>query len=356
MPLCERSVDSPSERQDSVGNNRSVPVTYENYELFDTTFVMLRNADGPLPRISALRAFDAAARHESFTGAAEELGIQQPAVSRLIAELEHEVKVRLFERRRRAVLLSPAGEVFHVAVKAALDRIAAGAREAAALAEDRRVIVACGHATAHLFLMPRFRALRRMLGDDVGVRLLMTDFDLLERLGENEVDLVVAFEKTAGAPEDRVVVFREAVMPVCSPDFAATHEQVLTRPGDEWEALPFLRFGRPPRAWVTWHDWFESVGCPIPRLRYTDIEDYVHMLKACVAGEGLALGWRHLVDGYLDAGTLVGVTGGFVEFDRKCVARLTGRGRQRPDARRCADALRALASESAWASGRAPGT
>ncbi len=302
--------------------------------------------------MSALRAFEAAARHESFTAAADELGIQQPAVSRLIAELEHEIRVRLFERSRRSVILSPAGEIFHPAVKGGLDRIATGAVSAASAAEDRQVIVACGRATSHLFLMPRFGALRRTLGDDCDLQILTVDFDVLGRLGANEVDLVLGYDQTAGAPEDRVELFAQAIMPVCSPDFAGTHAEILARPVEEWGALPFLRLAR-SSSWATWHEWFDFSGYPLPRPRYVGIEDYVYLIEAAVAGEGLALGWRHLVDRYLDDGSLVAVTDGYIEFDRSCFARLTERGRQRPDARRCLAALGALVNPGARASGRA---
>lgn len=58
---------------------------------------------------------------------------------------------------------------------------------------------------------------------------------ILDRLTNYEVDLVVSYDGTASAPEDRVKVFDEAVTPVCSPDFAATHAHVLARPV-AWDA------------------------------------------------------------------------------------------------------------------------
>lgn len=304
---------------------------------------------GPLPRMKVLRAFEAAARHSSFRGAAEEMGIQQPAISRYIAELENEVGIRLFERQRRAVSLTPAGEVFHRAVTIGLERIAAGVLSALNVTEDQRVIVACGHATSHQLVMPRFDALRRALGENVCLRILTLDHDMLGYLGNHEADLVLGYDEVVGAPEDRVPVFREAVTPVCSPDFAATHAHVLVRPVTEWGSLPFLRLSRPTGAWATWHDWFEAAGYPLPRPRYVGIDDYVYLVEAAVAGQGLALGWRHFIDRYLDAGTLVTVIDGFIELDRSCFATLTERGRQRPIARRCLDIFATLTDDTARA-------
>ena len=104
--------------------------------------------------------------------------------------------------------------------------------------------------------------------------------------------------------------------------------------------MPFLRLARPAHGWVTWHDWFEAVGYPVPRPRYIGIDDYVYLIEAAVAGQGLALGWRHFIDRYLDAGTLVAVMDGFVEFDRCCFAKLTERGRRRPVAPTVSRSLR----------------
>ena len=304
---------------------------------------MLKSPDGPLPRINALRAFEAAARHASFVRAAEELGIQQPSVSRYIAELEHALGVRLFERSGRSVTLTLAGEVYHHAVVTGLQRIGAGGLSAGSLAEDQRVVIACGHATSHLFLMPHFEAMRRVLGEDVSLRVLTLDYDMLDRVAEHEVDLVLTYDETAGVPGDRVVAFREAVTPVCSPSFAETHAQVLARHFSAWGTLPFLRIARPSRGWVTWHDWFERMGYPAPRPRYIGIEDYVYLIEAAVGGQGLALGWRHFIDRYIDAGTLVKVVDDFAEFDRSCFARLTARGHRRTIARRCLEVFSSFA-------------
>ncbi len=304
---------------------------------------------GSLPSMRSLRIFESAARHLSFSAAAEECHTTQPAVSRTIAELERQLSVRLFERGHRTISLTPAGEVFHHSVAIGLERIAAGALTASSIPEGQRVVVACGHGTSHLFVMPRFETLRRTLGEDICLRILTLDYDMLNRLDEGEVDLMLIFEKDADVSEDMVAVFNEAITPVCSPGFATAHAQVLTRPVAEWSSVPFLRLARAAPSWANWHDWFESAGFPTPAPRYTDIEDYVYLLEAAIAGQGLALGWRHFIDHHIDSGALVTVSDSFVELDRGCFARFTERGRLRPAAHRCLEALGALTKETVHA-------
>ncbi len=300
---------------------------------------------GPLPSIRTLRIFDSAARHLSFSAAAVECHTTQPAVSRTIADLERRLSVPLFERCHRTIRLTPAGEVYHRSVSNGLERIAAGMLTASSIPEGQRVVVACGHGTSHLFVMPRFEALRRILGEDICLRILTLDYDMLDRLDDGEVDLMLVFDETSNASKDMVAVFNEAITPVCSPGFAATHAQTLARPVAEWSSMPFLWLARAPSFWATWHDWFESVGYPSPPPRYTGIEDYVYLLEAAIAGQGIALGWRYFVDHHIESGALVSVTNGYVELDRGCFARFTERGRLRPVARQCLDAFVALANE-----------
>lgn len=82
---------------------------------------MLREPDEPLPGTNALRAFLAAARHESFARAAKGLGLKQSAVSRLVAKLEREIGIRLFARTGRGVRLTPARDVYRRGVERFLE-------------------------------------------------------------------------------------------------------------------------------------------------------------------------------------------------------------------------------------------
>ena len=298
----------------------------------------------------ALRAFDAAARHGSFVRAAEELGIHQPSVSRYVAELERELGVRLFERGRRTVTLTPAGVVFHRAVAVGLERIAAGALAASDLPEDERVVIACGGTTSELFLRPRLGDVQRGLGETAVIRLLHCENSHLERpsaIETDRIDLLASYHAIDGVPAGEAVVFPEAIAPVCSPGFAEAHADTLSRPVAQWGTLPFLNFAWPSLGWATWDDWFDAAGRPNPPPRYRNFDDYVYMIDAAVAGQGLALGWRNFVGRFVGIGSLVAVPEGFVGFERPLAVRLTGYGRQRPVARRCLDAFASLASETA---------
>lgn len=281
-----------------------------------------------------LRAFEAAARHGSFSAAAEELCTTQSVVSRSIAGLERQLAVRLFERLHRGVRLTAAGEMYCNIVASSLSRIGEGGIVVGDLIEDNRVVIACGHAVSEMFLMPRFQDLHRVLGDGRSVRVLVSDYDLLDRVAD-DADLVLTYDVGDSAPEDRAVAFREAVTPLCSPAYAEEHADILRRPVEAWGPLTFLYLARPSRGWLTWDDWFEAVGQPNPKPRYVAYEDYVYLIDAACAGRGLALGWRHFLDRYVGSGALIKVQDDFVERDPACFARLTERGRARPVARQC---------------------
>ncbi|MEK9281418.1 LysR family transcriptional regulator [Bradyrhizobium sp. ISRA442] len=79
-----------------------------------------------LPPLNALKAFEAAARHESFTRAAEELCVTQGAVSHQVKALETELAIKLFNRERQRLIITEAGRDYLAVVRDALDRIAAG--------------------------------------------------------------------------------------------------------------------------------------------------------------------------------------------------------------------------------------
>ena len=282
-----------------------------------------------------LRVFESAARLGNFSAAAEELHTTQSAVSRAVADLERSLGTKLFDRVRRGVRLTQHGDLYLEAVAAGLGRIgAAGAVLNAANAAP--VVIAASHGVSMLLLMPLRDELYRAVGSaDTHVHVLTVDYDMLERVGEREVDIVLSYDPGNGPPEDRAIAFRQAVRPVCAPGYAAEHAGVLDRPVREWDGLTILEGDRPSRGWATWDDWFEAVGRPRSPPRRLTYFDYMYLLQDAIAGKGLAIGCRRPTAPYLESGALVGVGDGFVEIDRPQYARLTERGRDRPPARQC---------------------
>ena len=291
----------------------------------------------PLPPMRHLRVFESAARLGGFSAAAEELHTTQSAVSRTVAELERLLGTALFERVHRGVRLTRAGELYLEAVAAGLDRVGAAGAALAAM-KSAPVVIAASHGVAMLLLMPLREELYQAVGGgDVHVHIQICDYDMLSGLNENDIDIMLSYDPGGAAPRDRAVAFRQAVRPVCSPEYAREHSEVLNRPVREWEweGLTIMDGARPSRGWATWEDWFDATGRPRSRPRLLTYFDYVFLLEEVIAGKGLAIGCRRPVAGHLERGTLVAVGDGFVEIDRPQWARLTDRGRTRPEARRC---------------------
>ena len=288
-----------------------------------------------IPPANALIAFESAARHGSFTLAARELRTSQSAVSRQIGTLETWLAAPLFERSRAGVILTEAGRRFRDGVATGLAAIHRGAAEATELAQTAQVVIACSHDASHYFLMPRFDALRRVLGEDVQVRILTYQYSVQGLPTDPSTDIRLTWDAAGVAPNDRVVVLTEAVRPVCSPAYAAAHADTLAGPVAGWSGLTFLDLLRPNEGWASWEDWFAVAGRPDATPRRLGFDSYTYVLEAAAAGHGIALGWRGFIERSLEAGTLVALGDGFVEFDSAFYGVLTEKGRRKPLARRC---------------------
>ena len=284
-----------------------------------------------IPSASALIAFACAARHGSFTQAAHELATSQSAVSRHVARLEKHLGAPLFERSRTGVRLTEGGQRYRDAVVAGLGALQAGAAEVKAMSSDERaeVSIACSDEVSHLFLMPRYRALKEALGEHVRVRILVHSHGLESPSPRPTADLVLAWDAGFSTPEDRVLVAGEALMPFCAPGYAADHEETLSGPVATWSGLTFLAFAHPGEGRASWNRWFAAAGHPPSKPRFEEFDMYTYALDAAVAGRGLVLGWRHLTERHVETGALVALADDFVETRRRFNAVLTATGRHR---------------------------
>ncbi|MCR9218611.1 MAG: LysR substrate-binding domain-containing protein [Alphaproteobacteria bacterium] len=261
----------------------------------------MENPTRHLPPLSRLKPFEAAARHESFSLAAAELGMTQTAVSKQIGLLEKELGTPLFERRNRAVFLTDAGRRLGRVVGAALSDVAA---EVARLRGHRRsgeLVLHCQLCEAFYWLMPR---LSRFHERRPGVELRVVSS--LNPLTETAEAFDVAIQTSGRASGSARLAFTAAddVFPVCSPALLSGRTRPLTP--EDLAAFPLLSHSVVPQDWIDWRDWFEGVGAARPRrLRTVPFDSYPLVLQAAVAGQGLALGWRRTTEGMIAEGKLI---------------------------------------------------
>ena len=299
-------------------------------------FFDIRNDPFQLPTISALVAFETAARLGSVSRAAKELRCSQPTISRQISNLEKQLSVRLFERTPAGVSLTDAGSRFREGVVRGLGIIEAAAVEAAAISGGERLVIAFPYRTSHLFMVPRYSALQKTLGEQVHIGILShSGRNMPDRPHRSVADVAFTWDASGIAPQDRVAALKETVGPICSPGYATTHADILNGPVGGWSGLTFLRLTGSEKVWASWEDWFATVGHPELSPRFLNFDSYARILEMAAAGHGLALGCRGFIERFLETGTLVELAVGFFETGNAYYCMLTEKGRRNLLARKC---------------------
>lgn len=248
-----------------------------------------------LPPLNWLRAFEAAARHMSFTLAADELGITQSAVSQQIKLLEAQLKLDLFIRRPRSLMLSDAGRDYLPFVQRAFDTLEEGSQPYFSPEANQTLTVYVNSAFSALWLMPR---LMRFTTRHPAIRLDVLASFWNADLAGTEADIEIRYGAGPYDGEDAYELHRDKLYPVCSPSIA-----------DRIQSADDLR--NLPRLWVrhvgdSWDTWAKSVGIePFDHRGDHQFNSYILNYGFAVQGGGVALGHDTLCAGYLEAGQLV---------------------------------------------------
>lgn len=287
-------------------------------------------------------AFEASARLESFTAAAGELNTSPSSISRHISDFEAILGASLFERSKQRVRLTEQGQHLSRLVGQGLDSIFNGMQQVANWDAHAPVIIGCTHAISHLLIMPVFDALQSAMSGHGEVRILTAEYATLDAHLDPQIDIRFDYEVTGIPSEDYVLLFSEAVKPVCSPEFKTQNAAALANHPGHWSDLPLLDMSLPNRGWASWHDWFRSYDAELSAPVLGQFDNYIYLLEACAAGQGLALGARHIVESYLSAGRLVQAHEDYINYERGFYAVLSERGRTRSAPRKCLDALTQL--------------
>ena len=249
--------------------------------------------------------------------------------------LERQLSIRLFERTGGGMRLTEPARWYYENVHGALGLLQSGTEAAAELAGDPSVVIACSHDASHLLIMPRYPDIESLLGAQARIRVLTYQRHIHELPPVDVPDTVLSWQASNASTEDQMLVLKEEVRPVCSPAYLQSHALLAQGSSMGWGDLTLLDLKRPNMGWATWQDWFGSAGQPETPPHVEDYDTYTQILEAAAAGRGIALGWKHCIEAYLDRGALVALHDRFVPFGGSCVAALTAKGQGNSLAHRC---------------------
>lgn len=233
-----------------------------------------------LPPLNALKAFEAAARHESFTRAAEELCVTQGAVSHQVKALEEELGIKLFNRERHGLAITAAGTDYLVIVRDAFDRIAMGTERLVQRQHSGVLTLSTSPDFAAKWLVNRLGRFAEAHPEiDLRVSATMHHVDF----AQEDVDLAVRHGdgNWVGLHVERLSA--EELFPVCSPKILAGRR--IEKPSDLLK-FPLLRLDTDKE----WAKWFDAAGVPNADVSRGLVLNRVSMLiDAAVDGQGIAL-------------------------------------------------------------------
>ena len=252
------------------------------------------SASRRLPPLSSLRAFEAAARHLSFTRAAAELHVTQAAVSHQVKALEEWLGLKLFRRQNRNVFLTEAGQAYLPAVREAFDGLAEATRRLRQRDGESKLTVTVTLSFAAKWLMPRLGRFRR-LHPEIEFRIDATDRNV--DLTREEADLGLRYGSGSWPGLKARRLMSEELFPVCSPGLAAE----LRRPEDLARHTLLHDEMR-----QDWRMWLLAAGVKgVDPTRGPAFNNSAMCVQAAIDGEGVALGRSALVAADIAAGRLV---------------------------------------------------
>ena len=262
-----------------------------------------------LPSLGSFATFEVAAKHLSFTAAANELHVSQAAVSQQIRSLETALELRLFIREHNTLKLTPQGEMLSKAVQSGLDTICTTVKELTRAEEPQVITFSATLGAARLWLKPLIRQYNEV-EPQVGFVVLASDEDdTLRKFDNVDLSLICGSER-CDVGEELYYLFPETVRPVCSPTYlerfgpfddpnSLNSANLLDLHDKHWSAGAI---GWKP---ITWAKWFEENDASCTKMHYGFVtNNYPMLVDAAIAGEGVILGWQHMVSNHIENGQL----------------------------------------------------
>lgn len=254
-----------------------------------------------LPPLDYLPAFEAAALTESFAAAGKQLNVSETAISRKVRLLELHFGQTFFDRGHRSISLNAHGQAFLARIVPALDAIRQAAEDTLQSVADAPITIAATHSVAALWLAPRLSAFRKA---NPGIKIMLVASDNDAECLADTIDVTILRGEGSWPGYEAELLFGETIFPVCSPGFLQANPGVATLDG--LTRAPLIEVASAHTEWMNWHTWLGHNAAGGGALRRVNFfNTYPLSIAAAVEGAGLALGWGHLVDQYLESGLLV---------------------------------------------------
>ncbi len=255
-----------------------------------------------LPPLNALRAFEAAARHLSFTKAAEELNVTQAAISHQVKALEDHLGQPLFRRLNRRLVLTEAGQIYLPVLREAFDAIAAGTQRLNRDQHSGPLHISVLSSFAAKWLLPR---LSRFRDRHPEIDVMVSANNKLIDFAEDVFEMGIRYGQGSYPGLRCDLLLGDAVFPVCSPKLLEGPHP-LRRPEDlRHHTLLHDEVSRHDES-PDWRSWLQAAGVDgIDWRRGPGFSDSSMVIEAAAAGQGVALGHRWLAAADLESGRIV---------------------------------------------------
>jgi len=254
-----------------------------------------------LPPLSSLRVFEAAARHNSFRKAADELNLTASAVSHGIQTLESWLGVELFHRQSRGLRLTGAGEIYAPLVNRALSVLAKATDRLPGRKATGTLSVSSAPTFANKILLPR---LERFAAQFPDIRVSINTSQRHVDLTLDDFDIAIRNTSAKKPGSNWTLLAGETLVPVCSPGLK---KRLGAGGGSGGDALSGARLIHITSVSDDWNHWFRTSGMAVPASFNGELRvDTVQMgFDAAMRGLGVVLGRRPLVDDDIESGRLV---------------------------------------------------
>lgn len=251
-----------------------------------------------LPSLAVLRCFEAAAKHQSFTAAAEELGLTQGAISRHVKELEEQVGAALFRREGRGVRLTDAGQNLARDLFDDLERLRRTMSHAVAAGSSTQLLsIAVLPTFGSRWLMPRLPDFKKGREDlELVVYSRTEPFDL----AESGIDLAIHFGGDDWPGAQLTPLCPEGLVAVASPEMI---EMFDVRGPEDIFRMPLLHISSRPLLWEKFRQTMPGLETPARKGSYFD--QFSLVIAAAVAGLGAAILPTYLIEDEIKSGALL---------------------------------------------------